>query len=196
MKAQSEHMALCRTPLLRVFFLSLLLHKKLSIVHNVSDRANNTLKFMKRVSSVIILRFNFLKRKWLTVFKWAFVNNCLRSRYVACGEMIHASWYPQGAEAHVVELISRTVLTIYINKVWKFVKIEYCAEKQLPNRNAVVFTRCRSSWACLCLLCICWHHWKRTEHLPAMILPKNVTLIRKSELIFNRKPLQRTLRRF
>lgn len=28
------------------------------------------------------------------------------------------------------------------------------------------------------------------------ILPKNVTLIRKSELIFNRKPLQRALRRF
>ena len=74
-------------------FLSLLLHKTLSIVHNVSDRTNNTLKFMKRVSSTIIL-------------------NCLCSKYVACEEMIHASWYPQGAEAHVVELIIHRTISV------------------------------------------------------------------------------------
>lgn len=37
---------------------------------------------------------------------------------------------------------------------------------------------------------------RKTKHLPAIILPKYVTLIRKSELIFNRKPLQRALGRF
>ena len=74
-------------------FLSLLLHKTLSIVHNVSDRMNSTLKFMKRVSSMVIL-------------------NCLCSKYFACGEIIHASWYLQGAEAHVVELIIHRTVSV------------------------------------------------------------------------------------